>query len=190
MTATITGVILAGGESRRMGRDKAGVEIRGHSMLEMVASAVSPSVDGVIVSGPPRDGWATIPDSVHVRGPLAGLATTLPVIGSTHALLVSVDQPFMRTATIAALTSMASELAVVPVNAEGVRQVTCALYPASLADVAHEEAMADGSIQTLLDRVSFQPVTPEIWRDWGEDGRSWFSVDTEIRLAEGIERYG
>ena len=173
-----------------MGRDKAGVELRGRSMLETVAAALSPSVDRLIVSGPPREGWEAIPDSVHTRGPLAGLATTLPIIESTHALLVSVDQPFIRTATTDALVSLASGLPVVPVNDEGVRQVTCAVYPVSLAEAAHDEAMADGSIQTLLDRVSFQPVTPETWRTWGEDGRSWFSVDTEIRLAEGIERYG
>jgi hypothetical protein len=52
-----------------------------------------------------------------------------------------------------------------------------------------EEAEADGSIQSLLDRVSFRAVTPETWVPWGEDGRSWFSVDTPEALAEGIRRF-
>jgi hypothetical protein len=47
-----------------------------------------------------------------------------------------------------------------------------------------------GSIQTLLDRVSFLPVTPDRWEEWGEDGRSWFSADTPNALDEGQKRYG
>jgi len=78
---------------------------------------------------------------------------------------------------------------VVPVDDVGVRQVTCAVYPKAIADAAIEEAEADGSIQSLLDRVSFEAVIPEIWVLWGEDGRSWFSVDTHAALEEGIRRF-
>ena len=88
-----------------MGRDKSTVEIDGETMLDRVAAAVTPSVGSLIVSGPPRQGWVTVPDSVHVRGPLAGLATTLPIIESTHALVLSVDQPFIRNETVAHLAA-------------------------------------------------------------------------------------
>jgi hypothetical protein len=67
--------------------------------------------------------------------------------------------------------------------------VTCALYPTAIAAEAAEEAAAGGTIQTLLDRVSFLPVTPAEWRSWGEDGRSWFSVDDEDALASGLRQF-
>jgi hypothetical protein len=78
---------------------------------------------------------------------------------------------------------------VVPVDSAGVRQVTCAVYPKSIGEAALEEAGADGSMQSLLDRVSFEAVTPEKWEEWGEDGRSWFSADSAAALEEGIRRY-
>jgi hypothetical protein len=64
------------------------------------------------------------------------------------------------------------------------------VYPRELAGLAREEAETGGSIQTLLDRVSFFPVTPDRWEEWGEDGRSWFSADTPDALEEGQRRFG
>jgi molybdopterin-guanine dinucleotide biosynthesis protein A len=104
-------------------------------------------------------------------------------------LIVAVDQPFVRNLTLERLTELESRIPIVPVDEEGVRQVTCALYPKAIGEAAMEEAEADGSIQSLLDRVSFQAVTPEVWAPWGEDGRSWFSVDTPEALEDGMRRF-
>lgn len=65
--------------------------------------------------------------------------------------------------------------------------MTCARYPKGIAPVAVEEG--GGSIQTFAGRVAFEPVTPEVWGTWGEDGRSWFSVDTPEALREGTARF-
>ena len=51
------------------------------------------------------------------------------------------------------------------------------------------DAEADLSILTILDRVDTTTVEPEEWRSWGEDGRSWFSVDTPEALQLGLSRY-
>ena len=67
---------------------------------------------------------------------------------------------------------------------------TCAIYPDSWAERAIAEDAADGSIQSLLDDLLHRPIEESEWRAWGEDGRSWFSVDTEEALQEGIERFG
>ena len=39
------------------------------------------------------------------------------------------------------------------------------------------------SLQTLLDGLDFRAVTEVEWRGWGEDGRSWRSIDTPDELA-------
>jgi len=83
-----------------------------------------------------------------------------------------------------------SDLPVVPIDDEGIRQVTCAVFPRQIAAQAMEEAEDGGSVQTLLDRVSFLPVTPDRWGEWSEDGRSWYSVDTAEALEQGLERFG
>lgn len=169
-----------------MGRDKADVPVAGVTMLDRVAESMADAVGRIILLGPDRDGWECWPDSVHAVGPLAGLATCLSRVESGRVLLVAVDHPFVRPQTLRHLTAIETGYPVVPVDEAGVRQVTCALYPAAIAGEALEEAANGGSVQTLLDRVSFQPVTPSDWRPWGEDGRSWFSVDSEAALAEGV----
>lgn len=173
-----------------MGRDKADTRIGSRTMLEMVADALAEVTDRVVVLGPERNGWECWPDSVHVRGPLAGVATALGRTDRDRVLAVAVDQPFVRPETLRGILDRAGELPVVPVDEQGTRQVTCASYPRSIAPEAADEAALSGSIQTLLDRVAFLPVTPEQWRAWGEDGRSWFSIDTEKALDEAIERFG
>lgn len=173
-----------------MGRDKADVGVGGSTMLQRVGRALSPVVTRIVLLGPDRDGWESWPDAVHATGPLAGIATVLARATANRVLVVAVDQPFVRTETLENLILIESPLPVVPVDDTGSRQVTCAVYPTSIADEAIEEAAGDGSIQTLLDRVSFRPVPPEEWLSWGEDGRSWFSADTEDGLAEGLRRFG
>ncbi|HET9260838.1 MAG TPA: molybdenum cofactor guanylyltransferase [Acidimicrobiia bacterium] len=188
--AVTLGAILTGGRSTRMGRDKADVAVTGETMLERVAQAIGPVVGRTVLLGPDRPGWECWPDAFHAQGPLAGIATALARTTSDRVLLVAVDQPFLRTETLRSLAATESELPVVPVDSEGTRQVTCAVYPVSIAEAAADEASAGGSIQTLLDRVSFEPVSPKLWQQWGEDGRSWFSIDDEEALEAGLARYG
>jgi len=172
-----------------MGRDKADVLVGGTSMLRRVELALTPVVERIVILGPDRDGWECWPDSVHAEGPLAGIATALSRAESDRVLVVAVEHPFVRSDFLHLMVAIESDLPVVPVDETGVRQVTCAVYPESIASAAVDESSAGGSIQTLLDRVSFRPVAPEEWRRWGEDGRSWFSIDSESALTEAQNRF-
>ncbi len=172
-----------------MGRDKALVQVGGEMMAARVAAALRQAAGDIVLVG--REGTlAGIPcvlDRVVGRGPLAGLATALALAGDRPVLLVAVDQPLVRPATLQRLASLVgTDRAVVPI-AGGARQVTCAAYPASWAAEAAEEA-ATGSVQSLLDRLPFDPVPEEEWRSWGEDGRSWLSVDSpaDVARAEAV----
>lgn len=187
---SILGAVLAGGRSTRMGYDKADATIGDVTMLEWVVETVRAITTRVVVLGPDREGRETWPDSVHAQGPLAGLATALSRMEESHVLLVAVDHPFLRAETLRRMIALAGELPLVPVDDHGTRQVTCSIYPKTIAGAALEEAATGGSVQSLLDRVSFRPVAPEEWQSWGEDGRSWFSVDSPESLREGIGLYG
>ncbi len=176
-----------------MGRDKALVEIAGRSSAAWVAGALGTVTEEAVVIG--REGTlaglaCVADDHGYSRGPLAGLATGLRIAAGRSVLLVAVDQPWLRAETLRRLVDLAGpEEAVVPLE-EDARQVTCAVYPAAWAKEAAGEYAAGGSIQTLLDRLAFHPVEETVWRGWGEDGRSWYSVDTPADLADGLRRYG
>lgn len=192
MTPELLGVVLAGGASRRMATDKAWVSAGGEPMLVRVLTALARATSDVLVVGRSDSsiGWPTTPDDAPgPRGPLLGIATALRHAGGRGVLAVAVDHPFVRSETLRQLAHLAQPgWAVVPV-ANGVRQVTCAAYPAGCADNAARELEQDGSLQRLLDRLEVREVPPAEWRAWGEDGRSWFSVDDPLALREAERRF-
>ena len=172
-----------------MGQDKADVLVGERTMLELVGDAVRSVSDHTVLLGPDRDGWECWPDSVHAQGPLAGIATALSRTTRPHVLLMAVDQPFARSETLQGIVGLADDIPVVPVDDHGVPQVTCALYPRSIAQEAADEAASSGSVQSLLDRVSFRPVPRGEWEKWGEDGRSWYSADDVASLDRGLAQF-
>ncbi len=193
-TGKLVGVVLAGGASRRMGTDKALVDVGGRPMLAWVVMALEAVTDRLVIAGPERAGWTRhtfVGDAgaLH-RGPLAGVAAAMPHVDHEDLLVVvGVDQPWVRPETLESIIARYAERPVVPVP-DGVRQTTCAAYPANLALVATRELNAGGSIQSMLDRTAFDPFTEADIAVCGEDGRSWFSVNTEADLAEGLVLYG
>ena len=186
------GVVLAGGRSSRMGADKARVVVGSKTMFEHVVAALGELTDTIVVAGrtEPLMGVRSLPDiGPDFQGPLAGLATAATAFPSSLLVLVAVDQPWVRTETLSHLLELGGELPVVPVD-EGIRQPTCAVYPSDALDHIDSELEGGGSIQSLIDRVSFRPVVSEEWIAWGEDGRSWFSADSTVDIEEGLARFG
>lgn len=192
MREPVLGVLLAGGRSSRMGRDKADVEIAGKTMAEWTVAALSAACDDVVAVGRPGElaGVRCLPDPIdRYRGPLAGLVAGLRHVGRGTVILLAVDQPWARPETLLALAGRMVDHPVIPV-ADGIRQTTCAAYPSEVLENAEEELAADGSTQSMVDRTSFDPVVESEWETWGEDGRSWFSADTSAALIEGLRRFG
>lgn len=175
-----------------MGADKALVRIAGLPMVRWVAKAADSITSRVVAVGRdnPLAGIPAIPDIPTSReGTLAGLVTALEFAAPDPVLLLAVDQPFVRSETLNNLWKELEGTPIVPLD-EQARQVTCAIYPGSLANDASAELEQGGSVQSLLDRVSHEELPADVWETWGEDGRSWFSVDSTEALAEGLRRYG
>ena len=64
------------------------------------------------------------------------------------------------------------------------------VYRPSFLAAATDVLDAGGrSIITALHRVDTRLVTESEWRTWNEDGRSWFSVDSQERLEKGQQTY-
>jgi len=185
MSDTI-GAILAGGKATRMGRDKAEVPFRGEPMISHVARSLEAAGLDVIVVGRIEtiDGLSSIPDHGGPgRGPMSGMVTALRAGHGRHVFLVAVDQPLVRPETVQAIMGTPGD-AVVPC-AGGHPQVTCALYRDVCLDAA-EVALERGELKLrrMLDEVATTYVKEAVWSTWGEDGRSWLSLDTPDAVLE------
>mgnify|MGYP001281487973 FL=1 len=101
-------IILAGGRSSRMGKDKASLKISGKSMIERLLLELSPIVSQVVVIRAPGQTIPNIPkklrdrtlvgwDSVKDRGPLQGIVDALPLLNSEidKVFLLTCDLPYI-----------------------------------------------------------------------------------------------
>ncbi|WP_246287977.1 molybdenum cofactor guanylyltransferase [Desulfolutivibrio sulfoxidireducens] len=102
----VLGVVLAGGKSVRLGRDKVAEVFLGQNMLARTVNLLFRVVGQVVVSGrdPSPFGISVpwLPDAVTGKGPAGGVLTVLEAFGRPI-LAVSCDLPFLREKTLADL---------------------------------------------------------------------------------------
>ena len=87
---TVNGFVLAGGKSTRMGRDKAGLDWHGRTLLEHMIELLRGATDTAHVVG--RD---PLPDRLPGLGPLSGIATALEFSSTDANLIIAVDLPHL-----------------------------------------------------------------------------------------------
>lgn len=187
MAAPLTVAVLAGGTSRRMGSDKVVLAIDGVPLVDHVLAAAGDLPTLVVGRPHPASAWVDDPTPDR-RGPLAGLVAALGA-RTGPVLLVGADQPWLRPDTVLALAEHAESAEPVAPRDAGVRQVLCAVYPQEAYATAQRLLSSGHGLQALLD-TGCRDIPSDEWKGWGEDGRSWFSVDTPELLAAGLERYG
>jgi len=98
MIENCTAVILTGGESRRMGRDKAAVEIDGKTLLQHTMDALAPLFSKVLVSVHAPRCELKLPqvvDAFASRGPMVGIASALSVIQTDWLFVAGCDMPYL-----------------------------------------------------------------------------------------------
>lgn len=125
------GFVLAGGASRRMGRDKALLPLDGATMLEQIARKVEAAAGSVTLIGPVEKyahlGFPVIPDAVEGCGPLGGLYTALKNTQTEWNLLVACDMPNVTAEFLTQLLDRAERDCVVP-EIDGRLDPLCAVY--------------------------------------------------------------
>lgn len=193
-----TGIILAGGSSSRMGRDKALLALPGNqavTFIEHLASLLIAScAETLIVArdqahapGYAFPGVRVICDKTPDYGPLMGLYSGLSAIHTQHALVVAVDMPFVQPAVLSFLLSqpLAPHTLLVPV-VNNVPQVLLAVYPRSVLPLI-EELIQQGrrDLRCLLEVAPVQYIEEAQLRQVDPQLRSFINVNTPEEL-QGI----
>lgn len=134
-------VILAGGKSSRMGRDKAFLEISGCSLLgRQIDTLVAAGAAEVFISGRSDVDYSTfgcrvLADEFSGAGPLAGIHAALKFSRQPLTLVLAVDLPEMNAVFLRGLLMASSGGGVIPCL-DGKIEPLAALYPKAAEDVA------------------------------------------------------
>jgi molybdenum cofactor guanylyltransferase len=166
-TPSIAGLLLTGGASRRMGTDKALIEVDGQRLVDRAAAVLRAVADPVVEVGPGWSGLPAVREDPPGSGPLAALSTGAAAVraaGHDGSLLVlAVDMPRVGVDLLRLLAGRAGTATAVP-RAGGHPQPMCARYgPDVLAAVDERLAAGGRSLRDLLESLAAEGIV-----DWVE----------------------
>jgi molybdopterin-guanine dinucleotide biosynthesis protein A len=149
MPDRVSVAILAGGQSSRMGENKALVTIGGLPLINRVISRVSSLSEDLFIVADAVEVYAHLglpvyPDLIPGKGPLGGLYTAINHAQGGDVLVVSCDQPFLNTSLLRYLLDLrAGYDVVVPLNRENYPQSMHAVYGKRCAAPIRQDINAD-----------------------------------------------
>lgn len=179
-------IILAGGESSRMGMDKADLIYKNRSFLDIQADkAKILQISDVLISGyrgSRKTDYPVVQDLTVGKGPLGGLATCLDLVENEWALVLSMDVPLVPVEALKELIDYAKESsfrAVITQCGEQERPLI-GVYHRSLAPVMREEIeMYRGSVFAMLRRVGY-----DVW--FSREDQSLFSDVNDLESYQKL----
>ena len=197
----VTGIILAGGKSSRLGRDKAWEDVGGQRIIDRVIGALQSSCDEVLIIGdrPERENELSLPkciqyrsDELKGRGSIGGLYTGLKASDTLWSLVVACDMPFISRELIRFMLSIISKNrcdAIVPVI-NGRYQPTHALYNSTCIPFI-EKNISSGNFRmdSYFDEIYLEEISEDVINSIKGAELSFFNVNTEDDLLTAREQY-
>jgi molybdopterin-guanine dinucleotide biosynthesis protein A len=137
----LTGFVLAGGKSTRMGKDKAALPFGGKTLLDTALAVVRAVAQEAYIVGSPElySGYGpTFADIFPGCGPLGGIHTALSHTKTEFNLVLGVDTPFLSTKLLAYLAerALASRAMVTAPVIKAYPQPLCAVYTRDFLSIA------------------------------------------------------
>jgi len=210
----VSGAVIAGGTSRRLGTDKRLVSVEGRTLLARTVASLRPLVDDVhvivatdadralvhaaLASDPTGSGSTSSTGSTPVavdldlrpgEGPAAGLETALASARHDLVLVLATDHPWLTPSVLALLVERAATSTTLAVALEGTRgpEPLLAVYRRdALATVRESLDAGVRRLQDVLAALDAVVVPAAQWRPLDPDGRTLDDVDR----PEDLRRLG
>jgi molybdenum cofactor guanylyltransferase len=179
----ITGVILVGGKSRRMGTDKAFLELDGKPLIERLLAAFAECFSQTILVGNNGQRFShydvPVVADIYAGSPLGGIFSGLYHSTTRSIFVASCDLAYPNCSVIRQICSLSNGYdAVVPVLTHGF-ETLCAVYSKS-CQPAIQSMLEKGNhrIFDLYPQISLRSVPYEELANNDQDGRAFLSVNT------------
>jgi molybdopterin-guanine dinucleotide biosynthesis protein A len=188
---SVSAAIMAGGKSKRMGQDKAWIELDGEPLIKRVADVLAEVADEVIVvANDPRYeslGLRVVRDHWPDGGALGGIATGVGAATHEAVLVAACDMPFLSADVWRVLLGHAGEADVVIPRIGGEYETLHALYTKDC--VPHmARAIAENRLRVIafFDAVKVLAIEEEELRAVDPTLRAFTNVNTPEELASAL----
>lgn len=170
MYSYITGVILAGGKSSRMGTNKALLKLGNQTIIERIAELMKSIFEEVILitNSPEEYNFLNIPifeDIYKWKGPLAGIHSALVHSTTEKIFVLSCDVPLMGREMIEYIVNYKSEKPIVFCEAAGYHQPLVGVYSKIILKAVENfistTEVSDKSFHHFLKSVEAEIIHPE-----------------------------
>lgn len=184
MGRAVTGVILAGGESRRMGQDKAHLPWGDRTLIEHMIDRLRPVTDEIIVVTKDAAPFTALharvtEDLVLGAHALGGLYTGLTLAAHERCVVCACDTPFLNPALIRFLVQQAGGWdLVIPRTREGLQPLHAVYARSSLPIIEEQLQHRQWDLRGLVPKLSTRIVGPETIRLLDPAGTSCFNLNT------------
>jgi len=187
-------VILAGGESRRMGHNKALLDFGGEKLIQRVHRILKSAFDEVLISARTPEayeflGAPIVLDVYEGGGSLAGIHAGLVRSTSQSCFFTACDMPFLNIELIRYLDGFASEYdLVIPMSRNGLEPLH-AFYSKSCLPLI-EEQLQEGNLKVIdfFDRISVREVTVEEMLEYDPHELSHFNINTREKYEFAVAK--
>lgn len=187
----LTLAISAGGQSTRMGQDKALLPLGGQPIIERIVAQLQPlASETLIVTNHPADyAYLQLPLFTDVwpgKGALGGLYTALHYATQPYVLCVACDMPFAVRPLLEHLIGLRTEADVVLPQVAGEAEPFRAVYARAVCLTAIHAALTAGKMRMIsfLPAVRVRYVPEAEWARFDPRQRSFFNVNTPADLAQ------
>jgi len=195
----MTAIILAGGRSSRMGRDKSTVEFGGEPLLLRAVHRLEEIFDEIIVVTNREipfemTGIKVVRDEVPYQGPLGGIGAGLKASSNDMSFVVAVDMPFISPQVIDYLSELTDEAdAVVPRTIHGLEPLFAFYNKRCLYEINKALVEGERKVASIFPKLNLRVAGfPEISHLDGAD-RTFVNINTERdleKVEEGVKKTG
>jgi molybdopterin-guanine dinucleotide biosynthesis protein A len=194
----LTGIVLAGGGSRRMGTNKAFVEVGGVPMIQRVLQALRECCAEVIIAAkhsvPYRGmGVRVVLDESALQAPLVGIITGLRAARTPWAFMAACDLPYLSPAAVRLLADLAAGHEAAVPRVHGLWHPVHAVYATSALPVLDAQFAAGvRQLASVLKALRVRQVSPGMLEPADPTLRTLWNVNTarEYGLLPGEETPG
>ena len=187
---SVTGFVLAGGKSSRMGQDKAFIQLAGRTLLAHALELAKSATGSVWIVGSKEKFAAfgqVVEDIYPGHGPLAGIHSALTSTHTELNLIIAVDMPFLQADFLSYLVAQAridTATTVVPEAGTGL-QPLCAVYRRGFAKVAERALVADkNKVERLVAEVETRVIKHDELERNGFSEEMFRNLNTELDCEE------